>query len=227
MVELKQLEDTEFVQEFDLENKYYLEVLFKKIKNFLIHIPVPYVLDFDKERNILFLRIGNNKKSFQLNHNIYYKDFITMMKDWAVQFYPQYVLEDEYGIILKIFFKTNEFLFFRNGVKELRYAGMRNVLVSLSDLLKTVRTFTENKDIKDFIIHNSTLIEVIENNDQRISIAYDEQMMKNFFMINFNELRNYQVERKDVRTYMIGKYDICFVSDLSEKECLDYLAERK
>lgn len=227
MIQLKQLEGQDFINEFKFENKYYLETLFKKIKNFLIHIPVPYVVDFDKENNILFFRIGDNKKSFQLNQNIYYADFITMMKKYVTQFYPQYYVGDEYGIVLKIFFKSNEFLFFNNGTKELRYAGKRNFLLSLTDFLKEIRQLTDANDIKNFVFDNSTLIEKIDSDQYDIRIAYSEEMMKNFFVINFDELKNCQVGRIGDKKYKIGKYDIYFINDISEKECLDYLANRK
>jgi hypothetical protein len=226
MIQLRQLEDKCFIQEFELENKYYLETLFKKLKNFLTHLPVPYSIDFDKEKNIFIFRIGDNKKVFEINQNIYYTDFITMIKKWVIQFYPQYYIDGEYGIILKIFFKTNEFLFFNNGTKEIRYAGKRNFLLSLSDFLKKIRHIEDKTELKTFILENSTLIETIDSKTQEVYIGYGCQMMKNFFIINFEELKNYPV-KKIGEDYKIGKYNIRFCDKLSEIECIEYFLNRK
>ena len=227
MIQLRQLEDKSFIQEFEFENKYYLETLFKKLKNFLTHIPVPYAIDFDKENNILFFRIGENKKNFELNSNIYYTDFLTQIKKWVLQFYPQYYTDNQYGVILKIFFKTNEFLFFNNGTKELRYVGKRNTLLHLTAFLKYIRTIENIEDLRDYILLNSTVVETITSNSQDIYIGYGSEMMKNFFSINFDELKNHPIKQIENKDYKIGKYNIRFCDEISEKECLDYLINRK
>ena len=227
MIQLRQLEDKSFIQEFEFENKYYLETLFKKLKSFLTHISVPYAVDFDKKNNILIFKVGDNKKNFELNPNIYYTDFITLIKKWIVQFYPQYYIDGEYGIILKIFFKTNEFLFFNNGVKEIRYAGKRNFLLSLSDFLKKIRQLEDKTELKTFIIENSTLIETIESTQKEVYISYGNEMMKNFFAINFDDMKNHSIKQIENSDYKIGKYNIRFCDKLSETECIEYFLNRK
>jgi hypothetical protein len=227
MIQLRQFEDKDFLNKFDFENKYYLEILFKKLKNFLSHIPIPYYIDFDYDNNVFIFRVGENKKNFEVNSNIYYTDFLTQIKKWVFQFYPQYYVDDQYGIILKIFFKTNEFSFFNNGIKELRYVGKKNCLLSLSNFLKRVRTIEDKKELKDFIIENSTMIETLSSLKKDIYVEYLYEMMKNFFIINFDVLKTHIIEKQSSLHYRIGNYIIIFCDALSEQECLEYLRNRQ
>jgi hypothetical protein len=227
MIQLRQLEDKSFIQEFDFENKEYLETLLKKLKNFLNHLPVPYSFDFDFNNNVLILRIGGNKKNFKIDMNIYYADFLTLIKKWIIQFYPQYYVDEEYGVILKIFFQTNTFLFFNNGIKELRYTGKRNKLLSLSQFLKTIRKIEDKTELKEYIFEESTLVKTIDNSTQKIFINYPYEMMKNFFKINFDDLKAFPITKTEDTFYYIGKYVINFNDKLSETECIEYLVNRK
>ena len=84
------LESSDFIRDVDYKNKYYLESLCHHIAAFLKNVPVPIISSFDSKHKSIYLIIGKDKRFFPLDEDISYYDMITLMKQWAIQYYPRY-----------------------------------------------------------------------------------------------------------------------------------------
>lgn len=89
------LENSDFIAKIKFKDKYYLETLCFKIAAYIKNAPIPVLASFDVIHNSIYLNVGENKRFFTLTTDISYYDFITLMKEWCSQFYPQYKVEVE------------------------------------------------------------------------------------------------------------------------------------
>ena len=90
-----------FIGKSNFEDKYYLETLGRHISNFLKNIPITPVSSYDPKYKRIFFSVGDNSKPFNLDLDMAYFDYITLVKRWLVQFFPQYTYvyekEEEYS----------------------------------------------------------------------------------------------------------------------------------
>lgn len=89
------LENSDFIAKLKFKDKYYLETLCFKIAAYIKNAPIPILSSFDVNHNSIYLSVGDNKKYFNITTDIAYYDFISLMKEWCSQFYPQYKVEVE------------------------------------------------------------------------------------------------------------------------------------
>lgn len=90
------LTDSDFLQKSGYSDLYYLENLCFKINSFLKNTPIHAVASLDVKRtNQIYFMVGPNKKSFKIDPELSPYDFITKVKRWLYQFYPQYEIEYE------------------------------------------------------------------------------------------------------------------------------------
>lgn len=94
------LEDSEFIGKSNFPDKYYLESLGKHISNYLKNAPIPVLTTYDPQNKRIYFSVGNEKKGFTLNTELSYYDYITIVKRWLTNFYPQYFLEYEIDVPL-------------------------------------------------------------------------------------------------------------------------------
>jgi len=79
-----------FLREVNFPDIYYLETLCYKIHSFLKNVPIPVYTSYDIIHNSIYFMVGQNKKFFPLDVDISYYDYITLVKEWLQNFYPQY-----------------------------------------------------------------------------------------------------------------------------------------
>jgi hypothetical protein len=89
------LENSQFISKMGFNDTYYLETLCFKIASFLKNVPVPICATWDKTHQSIYFSIGDNKHFIPVKTDVAYYDYITLIDQWARQFYPQYVVDVE------------------------------------------------------------------------------------------------------------------------------------
>lgn len=94
------LEDSEYIQNSTFEDKYYFETLCKHISNYVKNVPMPVVTSYDSVNKRIYFTVGNISKSWEIDIDVSYRDYITIVNRWLYQFFPQYVIEIEKEVSL-------------------------------------------------------------------------------------------------------------------------------
>jgi hypothetical protein len=254
----KWLEDNDFLNCIDFNDKYYLLALTKEISNYIKNAPVPMVTSWHKETKSINFLIGQNVKTrFSIDPEIAYKDFITKVEKWASKYYPQYEIEyeaeedysdNEYlnmvreekislddallrkktiikrekGIIERIYMREDSFLFNLDGEKSLRISGIPGqTILPLSKFLPALRKIKDDELIKEYIFSHSIESRKFKPKSKKEEISYSGYMMRNFFEINFDSLKNEELIKVDNRLWEWGDYIIKFESNLLENDCIE------
>lgn len=144
------------------------------------------------------------------------------------------VTKIEKGIIEKVFIKTDQFLFKKNNsIREIRMSGTLEHPLPLSFFMKELRKFkNESKEEKnihiyDYIKNNSKVIKIIENDLKEIPISYSGKQLYNFFIINYNNLKDQELKRIDDFHYLWGNFKIKFESITLKSDCLSFYERMK
>ena len=95
------LTNNDFLQKVEFKNKYYFQSLCIYIDNFIKNIPIPVITTWDYKYQQIYFTVGQESKSFKIDVNIAYRDYITLVRRWIEQFYPKYEIEVEGEIILE------------------------------------------------------------------------------------------------------------------------------
>lgn len=255
------LEDQEFILKMDFYDKFYIKNLCVYIANFLKTIPIPIMATWDPKFKSIYFHLGMIKKNFEIDINVSYWDYTTLVKRWLRQYFPQFKVVDnveselsdleiteavrggadinealqlrkeiekiDYGIITKIQMTGDQFIFERNGSEYVRISGTGNKPLPLSIFLKQIRQIKKDEDKRNFILKNSEEIKkIVFEEKSRILIDYKDQMMLNFFMINYPDLKKYELEKISSNLYYWGRFQIIFNSDTVERECISYVRTR-
>jgi len=258
------LENTELISKIQIDDTYYIDNLIRSISNLVKSTPVPVISSLNIYNSRIYFMVGkDNKKSFEIDNNIHVKDWITLVKRWLSQFYPQYEIDveveeslsdeevwkkvneekmklddalllkkiskkKEKGMIIDIQITNDEFILRVNNEKFVRMSGTLDRPLILSQFLKQIRKIENPYDIKDFIFSNSTEIKKVESNLKVEQINYSGTKMMNFFIINYPDLRFYELQREGTtNTYIWDKYRITFDSHTLEDDCVKYVKEKQ
>lgn len=256
------LEDQEFIAKMDFHDKFYIMHLCEYIANFLKTIPIPIMSTWDPRFKSIYFHLGKIKKNFEVDVNVSYWDYTTLVKRWLRQFFPQYrVIEkvetelsdseisnmvrdgvdindalllrkkvdrEDFGIMTKINMTGDQFIFERNGQEYVRISGTAKKTLPLSSFLKQIRQIKTDEEKRNFIFQNSEEIKkIVLEEKAKIVIDYKNQMMLNFFMINYPDLKEIPIEKLSTHLYYWGRFQIVFDSDTLERECISYLTNKK
>jgi hypothetical protein len=258
------LEDTEFISKSDFHDLYYMETLCKYISNMVKNIPIPVLVSYDKKNKAIYFSIGKIKKGFDININVSYYDFITIVKRWLKQFFPSYEVEKEIeltedeiailikrrkekgekvdyneillqrkkvkekGIIEKIIMIEDTFTLYKdNGERELRMSGSIEFPMSLSTFLDKLKKISNQRKRYNFIVENSNVLKTLHKSKQEISINYQGEQLFNFFEINFEDLKEYELQKIDDFHYKWGNFRIKFESISLRNDCLNFYNKEK
>jgi len=253
----KWLEDSEFIYNTNFEDKYYLESLCHHLSNFIKNVPIPVLCDYSERFKSIYFSVGEEKSHFALTIDVSYYDYITLVKRWLYQFYPRYeVLIDtglddneilalvreqgfnlndallerkkvtEIGVIEKEIRKEDQFIININGVKTVRITGNKKPLL-LKDFMKELRGIKDQQERKNYILDNSREFSTIPNYEKSIKINYQGQQLLNFFRINYEDLKEYELKEVESFVYEWKNYIIRFSSISLRNDCLKYYQERK
>lgn len=130
----------------------------------------------------------------------------------------------ETGVIEKIFIKKDEFIFNKNGVRELRRSSLPGTGISsvlpLSKFMENIRRLKVDEDKKDYIEINSRFIQNLKDSEKEIIINYSGKQMINFVSINFHDYKKYPLVAIDDFQYQWGNFKIIFESKSLRDDCL-------
>jgi hypothetical protein len=89
------LDKKEFMQYITYEDKYYLQILFRHLYSFLKCTPIPVFSSWRDEDHRIYFAIGADKKSFEIDNDISWHDFLYIVENWVKKYYPTYEVESE------------------------------------------------------------------------------------------------------------------------------------
>ncbi len=120
------LTDQEFLSKSNFPDLYYFETLCNHISNMVKNIPIPVCTSYDTKNKAIYFTVGKIKKGFNIDTEIAYYDYLTLVKRWLIQFYPQYEIEyvkefelteEEMAEKAKQGMNLNDIILFRKKVK--------------------------------------------------------------------------------------------------------------
>lgn len=250
-----------FLSVINYHNKYYIENLGRIFSKYIETIPIPVITTYDPKHKRIYVLVGKEKRSFEVDENVSYFDFTYLVDQWLYKFFPKYMIEEETeigldddeifmkvqegvklddalllrkkakiidsGVITKIYITDDEFTFRKNDKEFIRITGDLNNLMPLSIFLKKVRELKEGIDIRSFILSNSRELKQLSGEVKQILIDYSDRMMKNFFIIHYEQLKNEPILKITELIYEWSKYKLVFESKEVEKDCLHYLRQKR
>ena len=130
----------------------------------------------------------------------------------------------EIGVIEKIFIKKDEFIFSRNGEREVRRSSLpgkgMDSLLPLSKFMEGIRKLSDNEEKKNYIEDNSKIVQFLRDREQEIIINYSGKQMLNFFAINFEDNKLFPLIPIDDFQYHWGIFRVIFESKNLRDDCL-------
>lgn len=84
------LEDKEFIQKSTFDDKYYFEILGKHVSNYIKNVPIPVLTTYDSVNKRIYFSVGSLSKSWEIDVDVSYRDYITIVNRWLCQFFPKY-----------------------------------------------------------------------------------------------------------------------------------------
>ncbi len=147
------LEDEQFLANIGFHDIYYLTSLGRYISNFIKNVPVPPITWLDKKNMRIYFMVGSNQYWFKIDTNIAYYDFLELIKQWLVQFYPQY------DVIVENTRKLTE----EEIIARKEYAEIKGIPFDLNDALEEEISFSYNEHgiiIKIFMKEDNFIINV-------------------------------------------------------------------
>ena len=136
-------------------------------------------------------------------------------------------IKKDCGIITKIIITNDEFIFNYNGKEYIRISGSLDNLIPLSVFLKKIREIKDDKEKRKFILENSRELKELNEQKKQILIDYPPKMMKNFFIIRYDDLKKEPLVKVMENVYEWNRFKIVFESKDLERDCLHYLQQKR
>jgi len=89
-----------FLSKVIFHDKYYFQCLCLAISNFIKNIPIPVITTWDYKYSQIYFIVGQEKKAFKVDVNISYNDYIFLVEQWLINFYPKYRISSEIEVPL-------------------------------------------------------------------------------------------------------------------------------
>jgi len=133
----------------------------------------------------------------------------------------------ETGIIEKIYIKRDEFIFNKDGEREIRMSGtgVSNAL-PLSKFMEGIRQISNDVEKKQYIEDNSRVVQILKDSNKEIIINYSGKQLINFFSINFSDNKNAPLNQIDEFQYQWGNFRVIFESKILRDDCLAVYAKK-
>jgi hypothetical protein len=133
----------------------------------------------------------------------------------------------EIGVIEKIFIKKDEFIFNRNGEREVRMSGKGvSSPFPLSKFMEGIRKVSDPNEKKVYIEEHSKSIVPLRDREKEIVINYSGSQMLNFIKINFEDNKLYPLIPIDEFQYHWGIFRVVFESKILRDDCLALYAKK-
>ena len=206
----KWLEDSEYIQGLNFEDKYYLESLCHHLLNFIKNVPIPVLATYDEKHKSIYFSVGGQKNYFPLTIDISYYDYITVVKRWLTNFFPKY--EIHYTIEIEL-----------PGEKILELVNNKKYSLNDALLLREEKVVTETGIIEKEIRREDQFILNINGvKSMRITGNKKPLLLKDFM----RELRNIsdQQERRDY--IMNNSKEFSILPDYKKTRIISYQGEQ-
>ena len=137
------------------------------------------------------------------------------------------ITRKDIGVIDKIQIINDEFVLDRNGSQYIRISGSIDKPLPLSTFLRTLRGVTDDKEKRDYILNYSKEIKTLAEDKKPILVDYPSNMMKNFFVIRYEDIKDFPIEHIYDHQYQWERFKIIFEDDDIERDCLRYVEQKK
>ena len=147
------LEDDQFISKMDFHDKFYIKNLCNHVAQFLKTIPIPVLTTWDPKYKRIYFHVGLIKNYFEVDENVNYWDYTTLVKRWLKQFFPQYNVKEEKEIELsddEIQEKVKEGIDI-NDALQIRKKGIVEDKGIITKIFMVGDQFLLEKDNKEFI----------------------------------------------------------------------------
>ena len=189
----------------------YITIVKRWLRQFFPSYEIEKVLARELSEDELSIEIINRKRK---NEKIDYNELLLLRKKEKIK---------EIGIIEKITLLKDEFILNRNNkFKELRLSGSVEFPMSLSTFLNKLKNIENQNKRYNFIFNNSSILKELHQSIQEININYSGIQLLNFFKINFDDLKQYSLEKLDDFNYKWNNFKIKFESVSLRNDCLNY-----
>jgi len=163
-----------------------------------------------------------------LSENEIYEKIKQGMKFSEAASLTKKVKKTEIGVIEKIKLVEDEFILVVNGESQLRVSGTLQQPMTLKIFLNELKQISLNEEKRKFIFDHSKLIKILPNpNEKKILITYSGKQLLNFFKINFEDLKNYDLIEIEPFYYQWGRFYIKFDSKSLLNDCLELYKKEK
>jgi hypothetical protein len=144
------LENKEFIQKSTFEDKYYFEILGKHISNYIKNAPIPIVATYDSVNKRIYFTVGSLSKSWEIDIDVSYRDYLTIVNRWLYQFFPKYTIDKQREVSLS----EQEIIELRDkALKEDKQFDINKALT-----LKKVETYKETGIIEKITLTSDEFI---------------------------------------------------------------------
>jgi hypothetical protein len=133
----------------------------------------------------------------------------------------------EIGIIEKEMRVKDQFILNRNGIRELWLTGSLKDPMTLTEFKDTLLRISDDVERRLFIFAHARPIQVLDASTKDINVNYIGYQMLNFFKINYDDLKQYEVKEVVPFVYRWGRFVCKFDSRSLMLECLNYIEKRK
>ena len=196
------LTDSLYIKNSGFQDTYYLESLCYHINSFVKNTPIPVVVELNQKKWGVWFSVGHIRRLFKININYAYYDYITLVKNWLVRYYPQYSVDYEIEVPLEdneILSKVkNEGLDLNDAIHLKKKKSVKEFAIIEKVMMKEDQ-FLINKNGKRFLYMSGTI-----KNPQTISVfkkqllsIKDDVDKKKFIDENSTLIREFD-ERKEV-----------------------------
>lgn len=208
----KWLEDKEFLDTVKFDDIFYFKQLAHHLSNYLKIVPIPVLTMLDKKHKSISFMVGDNKKRFEMDVNISYRDYITLVHRWIKPFFPCYVVEYE---------KEEELT-----ESEILARVKDNPELKLNDLLqvkeKKIKT-EKGMIIKIHITTDEFVLQVDDKEFIRISGTIENPMSLSGFLRNLRKIKDDREKRDFI---FANSEEIKMISQNNDKIIVDYEGDR-
>lgn len=180
------------------------------LKRWLYQFYPKYEIEYFEEVELTIEEMTEKVKTDKISLN----DALLLRKKIVVQ---------EKGIIEKITMLKDEFILNKNGKRQVRISGSSVYPMSLSMFMSKLKILNKEQEKYDFIFQNSSFIKELEDSHkQEILVNYQGLQLLNFFIINFDDLKQFPLESIDPFNYKWGNFKIKFESQSLKNDCLSF-----
>lgn len=132
----------------------------------------------------------------------------------------------EIGVIEKVMMKEDQFIININDQRQLWITGSIKQPLTLTLFKEQLFKLQDNEERRNYIYKNARKIKDLAKDDKEIVIKYTGKQMINFFKINYEDLKNYELKQIQSYLYKWDRFLIYFDSSSLLSDCLSFVEKK-